>query len=134
MDKELFKNIKRILESGKSLGFEIDEPTQGGQNIRVSLNDKLIGEVHQYDKNLKRYESVLKGNNLEKDLGVNVQEWIHDDFFDFVSNKEELLGDSYDCSFYLEEKDLCLRISGVRNWDLEKEEFGGKMEIKLDIE
>ena len=134
MDKELHKMICDKLESGKSLGFQIDEPTQGGYVVGVSLNDKLIGEVYQYDKNLKRYESVLKGNNLEKDLGVNVQEWIHNDFFDFVSKKDELLGDSYNCYFEIDDNSLIICISGLRNWGEGDEEIDGYMEIKLDIE
>ena len=135
MDKQLYKNICEILESGKSLSFDIDEPTQGGHDVRVSLNDKLIGEVHQYDKNLERYVNVLKGNDLEIEIGRGVQEWVHEEFFDFVCVKDYLLGDSYnDCYFYLEEKSLYLSISGVRNWDEEEESIGGSMEIKLDIE
>jgi len=131
MDKELHKMICDKLESGKSLGFQIDKPKQGGHVVSVSLNDKLIGEVYQYDKNLERYVNVLKGNDLEKDLGVNVKEWIHNDFFDYVSNNDELLGDSYDCFFYFDKNGLYLRISGVRTWDEEKERFGGKMKIEL---
>jgi hypothetical protein len=135
MDRELHKNICKILESGKSLSFEIDKPTQGGHEIRLSLNDKLIGEVYQYDKNLERYVNVLKGNDLEIEIGVGIQEWIYEEFFDFVCVIDYLLCDSYnDCSFYLEEKSLYLSISGVRNWDEEEESIGGRMEIKLDIE
>lgn len=134
MDRELYKTICKILESGKSLSFEIPSPTQGGHDIRLSLNDKLIGEVYQYDKNLKQYENVLKGNNLEKDLGVNVQEWIHNDFFDFVSKKDELLGDSYNCYFEIDDDSLIVNISGLRNWGEGDEEIHGYMEIKLVIE
>ena len=134
MDKELHKMICDKLESGKSLGFQIDEPKQGGHVVSVSLNDKLIGEVYQYDKNLERYIHVLKGNDLEKDLGVNVKEWIHNDFFDYISNNDELLGDSYDCFFYFDNNGLYLKISGVRTWDEEKEGFGGKMKIELVTE
>ena len=134
MDRELCKTICKILESGKSLSFEIPSPTQGGHDIRLSLNDKLIGEVYQYDKNLKQYENVLKGNNLDKDLGVNVQEWIHNDFFDYVSKKDELLGDSYNCYFEIDDDSLIVNISGLRNWGEGDEEIFGYMTIKLDIE
>ena len=126
MDEKLFRNIERILKSGNSLSFGIDEPTQGGHDVRVILNDKLIGEVYQFNKNLKCYENVMKGDNLEIDIGLGIQEWIYAEFFDFVCDKDYLLGDSYDnCTFYLEENRLNLSISGLRNWDGEEESIGG---------
>ena len=110
----------------------IDEPTQGGHDVRVILNDKLIGEVYQFNKNLNCYENVMKGDNLEIDIGLGIQEWIYAEFFDFVCDKDYLLGDSYDnCTFYLEEKRLNLSISGLRNWDGEEESIGGSIEINL---
>lgn len=130
MDKKLFQHIRRILERGDSLFFEIDEPTQGGHNIRVKLNDELIGEVYQYNKQLEIYENVLKGSDTEIELGIGIKEWIYEDFFDFLTDNHELLGESYNCFFDFEKNGLILRISGVRSWDEEDEEIDGYMEIK----
>ena len=48
---------------------------------------------------------------LEIELADNLMDWVHEFFFQFVSENDNLISDFYDCSFRLEKENIILEIS-----------------------
>ena len=111
MKDSLKIKIFNLLKKENLLSFTSNNSIQGGPLVDIVLNNKSIGEVYTYNSVDKRYENIPQGNLLEIELADNLMDWVHEFFFQFVCENDNLISDFYDCSFRLEEENIILEIS-----------------------
>ena len=111
MKDSLKIKIFNLLKKENLLSFTSNNSIQGGPLVDIVLNNKSIGEVYTYNSVDKRYENIPQGNLLEIELADNLMDWVHEFFFQFVCENDNLISDFYYCSFRLEEENIILEIS-----------------------
>tara|TARA_Y100000385_G_C12539730_1_gene403244 strand:+ start:96 stop:509 length:414 start_codon:yes stop_codon:yes gene_type:complete len=111
MEDSLKMKIFNLLKKENLLSFTSNITIQGGPLVDIVLNKKSIGEVCTYNSVDKRYENIPQGNLLELELAHNLMDWVHEFFFQFVCENDNLISDFYDCSFRLVEENIILEVS-----------------------
>lgn len=131
MEKELYSKVVKLLQKKSTLSFSTECYGQGGIVVDVTLNGYYVGEKYTWVAEKNHHENIPHGSTEECELANGIEEWVHSDFFEFVTSDDELLADDYDsCQFEYEDGVLGLFISGNRNWDGEEEGVSGYMVIE----
>lgn len=113
MEDTLKTNIFNKVDKGNHLSFKINLEMQGGPLVQIFLNDRGIGQIYTYDSIEKSYKHIPKGTSSELKLADSLEEWVHNDFFQFITNDDQNLtfGDPIEGLFFLIEKEIFLTIT-----------------------
>ena len=126
MDKDLVVNITALLDEGFQIIMKYGEATQGGNPVKIFINKNKVGRYYHNG------EWKLHGTKSEIKLADDILKWdTHEHFGKYVSDNSELLADTYECFFYIDDEPekLYLSISGYGEWDEEEFTTSGAMEI-----
>lgn len=124
MEDSLKTNIFNLVDKGNHLSFKINLGMQGGPLVHIFRNDRGIGEIYTYDSLEKRYKNIPSGTSSELKLADSLKEWLHNDFFEFITDDEQcLLGDPIEGLFFIQEKEIFLKITMH-----ETDDFGEEIE------
>ena len=133
MKKELIQQIARLLKEKRSVKLLYGTAAQGGIPLEVRIDDKKVGTY--WDFNLQQYKDL--GSKVEVEMANAIKEWdVKNLFGNYVSKNDDLLADTYNCSFDKDEftEGLYLDITGYGDWGEGEFTTSGCMEILPDEE